>query len=343
MHQFRAVILTGYLEVAHAVGLDGPRMLREAGFGPEALADPENRLPAAAVIRLIEQSAEKSGCESFGLLLAEKRTSSNLGPVSLLLEHLPNLRELLRAAVAYRRHINDVMSLALEDGDDTCVIRLDFEPGFWSVQMNDLYVGVAYRMLNGFSGGRWQPSLVHVVRKAPDDLAAWRRVVPVKVEFESSFTGFSCAAASLLIPNPLADDVMARNARELLRLVPLESGPRTISDRVRRSIGLLLPSGRTTLAHVAAHLGMSPRSLQRRLEDEGHHYGELLSEVRQELAAAYLGSSAQPVTTVAGLLGYGSPSSFTRWFTGTFGTTPQAWRAHRATREPAGTPPVWRR
>lgn len=209
--------------------------------------------------------------------------------------------------------------------------------------MNDLYVGVAYRMLNGFSGGRWQPSLVHVVRKAPDDLAAWRRVVPVKVEFESSFTGFSCAAASLLIPNPLADDVMARNARELLRLVPLESGPRTISDRVRRSIGLLLPSGRTTLAHVAAHLGMSPRSLQRRLEDEGHHYGELLSEVRQELAAAYLGSSAQPVTTVAGLLGYGSPSSFTRWFTGTFGTTPQAWRAHRATREPAGTPPVWRR
>ena len=342
MHQVRAVLLTGYVEVAEMVGLDGRRMLRDAGFAHEALADPENRLPAAAVIRLIERSAELSSCDSFGLMMAERRTFSSLGPVSLLLERLPNLREVIRAAIAYRRHFADVIEIALEEAGETCLVRLNLLPEFWSVQANDLVNGISYKVLTGASGGNWKPLAVHSMRRMPSDLSAWRRLYAVPTEFESSFNGFSCTAASLLVPNPLADPVMARNARRLLGLVPLDSGPLQVSDRVRRSITLLLPSGRITLEQVALHMGMSARSLQRRLEEQGRSFGELLSEVRKDLAIGYLGGSDHPVTTVAALLGYGSPSSFTRWFTGAFGTTPQAWRASRNA-EQSGPPPTWRR
>lgn len=334
MHQVRAEFLTGYAEVAEAVGLDGQRLLREAGFGPEALADPENRLPAAQVLALLERSAEQSGCDSFGLMMAERRTFSNLGPVSLLLERLPNLREVIRGGIAYQKHFNDVVQITLEEGEETCIVRHDLVPGFWSSQASDLVNGIAYKVLVGASGRRWKPLAVHAVRKAPEDTSAWRRMygVGTEIEFESAFGGFSCTCASLLEPNPLADPIMARNARHLLGLVPLDSSPQPVSERARRSIGVLLPSGRVSLDHVAAHMGMSQRSLQRHLDGEGHQFGELLSEVRKELAAAYLGSSAQPVTTVAGLLGYGSPSSFTRWFSTAFGMTPQAWRASRQAR-----------
>lgn len=343
MHQMRAVTLTSYLEVAQAVGLDGPRMLRQAGIPPETLDDPEKRLPASAVIGLVDGSAELSGCDSFGLQMAETRTFASLGPLSLLLERLPNVREVMRAAIDFQHHMNDVTEISLEDAGDTCLIRFDLAPGYWSVQVFDYTVAFAYRVLTAASGGRWRPDCVHLVRKAPENPAPWRRVYAVPIEFGATFNGFSNSRSVMLVPNPLADEAMARHARQMLHLVPVQSVHQGLGDRVRRSITLLLPSGRATIDQVAAQLGLSARSLQRRLDDEGHQFAELLAEVRRELATAYLANSAHPVTTVASLLGYASPSSFTRWFTAEHGMAPQAWRADNAAGGEAGPPPTWRR
>lgn len=343
MQQMRAVTLSGYVEVANSVGLDGLRMLRQGGISLESLEDPENRLPAAAVVRLLERSAEESGCESIGLLMAERRTFASLGPISLLLERLPNPRAVVRACMVFQRHLNDVVTIGLEEVEDTCLIKLDLWPGYWGAQMLDLLIGTAYQVLTGASGGRWKPACVHTMRKEPEDLAVWRRMFPMGVEFENNFSGFSCSNASMQIPNPLADEAMARNAHRLLRLLPVSSGSEPIGDKVRRTISLLLPSGRATVDQVAGQLGLSARSLQRRLDEEGLQFAELLSGVRQELATAYLANSARPVTSVAALLGYSSPSSFTRWFAGAFGVAPQVWRANQRGRDQAGPPPVWRR
>jgi AraC-like DNA-binding protein len=339
----RAVTLASYVEVANSVGLDGPRMLRHAGIAPDALADPENRLPARLVIELIDRSAELSGCDSFGLLLAERRSFASLGPLSLLLERLANVREVIQAAIDFEKHMNDIVAISLEDVGETCLIRLDLAPGFWSVQAFDNVVAIAYRILVAASGGRWQPDCVHLVRRAPEDAAPWRRLFAAAIEFGATFNGLSSTGAAMRVPNPNADEVMARHARQLLHLVPVDSAEDAVNERVRRAITLLLPSGRATIDQVATQLGLSARSLQRRLDDEGHQFGELLGWVRRELAAAYLAQSAHPITTIAGLLGYASPSSFTRWFAGTFGSSPQAWRSEHASREGGGPTPTWRR
>lgn len=330
MHRMRAATLANYIEVANSVGLDGPRMLREAGIAPEWLATPERRVSASAIIGLLDRSAELSGCDAFGLLLAERRAFASVGPLSLLLERLPNVREVIQATIDFGKHLNDVVAISLDDVGDTCLVRIDLEPGFWSVQAFDLVVGTAYRILVATSGNRWQPDCVHLLRRAPADQAPWRRVYAVPVEFGATFNGLSSTGAAMRVPNPKADEVMARHARQLLHLVPVDSAEDAVNERVRRAITLLLPGGRATIDQVAAQLGMSARSLQRRLDDEGHQFGELLGWVRRELATAYLANSAHPVTTIAGLLGYASPSSFTRWFAGTFGTSPQAWRAEHA-------------
>ena len=171
---------------------------------------------------------------------------------------------------------------------------------------------------------------MHLVRRAPEDPVPWRRVYAVPIEFGATFNGLSSTGAAMRMPNPKADEIMARHARQLRHLVPVDSAEDAVNERARRAIMMLLPSGCATIEQVAAQLGVSARSLQRRLDSEGHQFGELLSWVRRELATAYLANSAHPVTTIAGLLGYASPSSFTRWFAGTFGASPQAWRADHA-------------
>ncbi|OYX10009.1 MAG: hypothetical protein B7Z08_02975 [Sphingomonadales bacterium 32-68-7] len=342
MHQMRAATLTGYIEVAHAAGLDGERMLRESGILPSTLLDPENRLPAEAVVRLFERSAELSGDESFGLLMAEARSFASLGPLSLLLERLANVRAMMVAAIEMQTLLNDILTMALEEDGEPVLIRFDLVPGFWSVQMFDHVVAMAYRTLTAASGHRWRPEYVHLMRQAPVDPVPWRRVFGNAIEFGAAFNGMSSPRADMLLPNPHADETMAQHARRLLKLVPARSAEETVGERVRREIGVLLPSGRATLGQVAQRLGQSPRSLQRHLDADGEPFGTLLDDVRQQLAQAYLGETDRPITAIAALLGYATPSSFTRWFARAFGMSPQAWRAQRRA-QGSGPPALWRR
>ena len=95
---------------------------------------------------------------------------------------------------------------------------------------------------------------------------------------------------------------------------------------MRRCIYLLLPLGRATIVQIAESLGMNVRTLQRRLGESGLAFGELVAEVRRELAPRYIGNPRYPMARVAEQLGYAQASSFTRWFAAEFGMPPVQWR-----------------
>ena len=323
----RAATLTGYLEVARHVGLDPFELLREAGLTPDFLDDPEKRHAAGDVVELLEASAARSGCESLGLLMAECRSFAQLGPLSLLLERLPTVRDVVKALSLYRRHFNDILDIELEEDGDPCLIDIELLPQFAKIQIIDLTAARFYRNVSGASGGRWHPLSVHLVRDAPEDLSAFRRIFPCPVEFGSSFNGFSCTSNSLAVANPLANETMARHASRLLQMVELGPEDAPTSDQARRAIALLLPSGKATLEHVATNLGVSARALRRGLEREGHVFGNLLNEVRRDLAQRYLASSNHSITAISDLTGYTSLSSFSRWFAAEFGMAPHSWRS----------------
>jgi AraC-like DNA-binding protein len=323
----RAVTLTSYFEVARFVGLDPYEMLHEVRIPPDFLDDPENRWAAAPIIQLLENSAARSGCDYFGLLMAECRTFPSLGPVSLLLQHLPTPGDVIKGLIDYRRHMNEILNFALDDDGDTAVIRWELSPQYALPQILDISVAMGYIVISGASGGRWQPSSVHFVRKAPAERSVVRRLFPTDVQYESSFNGFVCSSADLGIANPRADKLMASHAGRLLQLVTIEPVAPSIGDSTRRAITLLLPTGRLSLEHVAANVGVGVRALQRGLEKEGLSFAELVNETRREIACKYLLHFERPVTTVAELSGYSSLSSFTRWFVSEFGSAPNSWRA----------------
>jgi len=326
LRQMRAATLTSYVEVARFVGLDPFEMLRNAGINAGDLSDPENRIAARSVVNLLEESAGRSGCPSFGLLMAECRTFAQFGPLSLLLERLANVREVVLAIMQYRRHVNDILDIAMKDDGTTCLIQFNIMPEYADIQIVSLTVARGYRNISGASGGRWTPACAHFTHAAPDDLSVYRRCFPFDLEFECDFNGLSCQSSEMELPNPLANEEMAQHARRLLNLVSLNAEHAPVSDAVRRSIALFLPSGGATLDHVAANLGLTTRSLQRNLERESQVFAGLLNETRRELARRYLATSSHSITTISDLTGYASSSAFTRWFHSEFGMSPQNWR-----------------
>src|SRR6266550_5736614 len=151
----RAATLTGYIEVARHLGLDPYALLRQFEISPKFLDDPENRHAAEPIVRLLEESAERSRCDAFGVLMAECRSFAELGPLCLLLERLPTVRRVVTALSEYRRHFNDIMDIALEDDGDTSLLTVELLPEFALPQITDLVVARLYRNLSGASGGRW--------------------------------------------------------------------------------------------------------------------------------------------------------------------------------------------
>ncbi|HVU29399.1 MAG TPA: AraC family transcriptional regulator ligand-binding domain-containing protein [Sphingomicrobium sp.] len=325
----RAVTLTGYPEVSTLVGLDPYEMLRAAGISPATITDPENRISARSVCKLLEDSALASGSETFGLAMAECRSFASLGPVALLLEHLGGVREVVEALTEYRRHLNDIVILGIEEARGEHVLRVELMAKFATPQAADLAIGVAHVALTGASRLRWRPFAVHLTRSAPRDRGPHRRFFGSSVEFGSAFNGFICPIGPME-GWPWADCDMAAHARRLLKLVPFAPETAPVCESVKRIISLLLPVGRASLANVAAHLGKSPRSLQRALAAEGRQFGDLLNEVRRHLVVQHLSNRANSITWVGAMLGFFSSSSFSRWFATEFGVPPRIWRSEHS-------------
>ena len=321
----RAVTLTNYYEVARHVRLDPYVMLGRAGIHPSALRDPENWMPANRILNLLRESAFRSGRDDFGVLLGECRSFASLGPVSLLLRHERTLRDLIDAAIEYRRLLNELLHLELRDDGHSAVLEWNLIPGLRSSQGINLLATLAYRVLVEGSGIDWRPECIHF-RNSPAQITTFRRVFGCPIQFDSDFDGMSFSSACLDLPNQLADPELAAHARRLLNLMPGIRHDATMIERTRGALPFLIANGQARAEDVGDCLGVPVRTLQRRLASEGQSFSLLLNETRRELVLRYLGNSNQSITQVAHLTGYSALSSFTRWFISEFGVSPGKWR-----------------
>lgn len=321
----RAATLTNFFEVAQHVGLNPQPLLREVGLSRALLSDPEQRIPAASAVRLLEQAAATSLCPDFGLRMAESRQLSDFGVISLLISHQRTLREALRVTMQYRHLLNDTLAMQLEDTGPLVIIREEVVATAPSRQATELALGVLFRMCAAVMGGRWAPQSVNFSHEAPPDLALHRRLFACRLEFGCEFNGIVCRAADLDAPNPAADPAMARFAQRFVESLPLVNEPSVVLD-VRKAIYLMLPGGRASTSYVAQALGLSVRTLQRQLDEADTSFTTMLNEVRHELATRYVSNPRYSLVRVSELLGYSTPSSFTRWFIAQFGVPPQQWR-----------------
>jgi AraC-like DNA-binding protein len=110
-------------------------------------------------------------------------------------------------------------------------------------------------------------------------------------------------------------------------------------EQVKWTLKRLLPDNRPDVQAVSRELGVSSRTLQRRIAEEGATFRELLAEARRELARTYLREPSIEINQLAHLVGYEDPNSFYRAFRSWEGTTPGRWRSSREerAREHAGS------
>jgi AraC-like DNA-binding protein len=334
MEIVRAAALTGYFEVADKLHLDVMPLLRKAGLSRSMVNNRNRMLPARSVVQLLQESSVTSACPTFGLLMANQRKLSDLGAISVLIVHQPTLRDALGVLGEYRNRINTNLTLQVEQQGDTVVLceHFSLNPPMVSRQVNDLALGVLYKLCRSIMPESWRPRCVcfSYAQPAPPNRSIYHRLFDCPVQFGSDFDGLVIESADLERQNPLADAALAGHARELVSAV-IDPGHRTLTQEIEHSIRMLMPEGRATIGEVAHSLGTNLRTLQRRLEQENTSFSELLDRVRIQQVSQLFANRQLRLTDVAHLLGYTGLASFSAWYRARFDQTPSA--ARRLLRE----------
>jgi AraC-like DNA-binding protein len=104
----------------------------------------------------------------------------------------------------------------------------------------------------------------------------------------------------------------------------------TVAERVSAALLETLPAGDSSITAVTKKLGLSSRTLQRQLQDEGTTYQSVLAETREGLARHYLGRGTLRTNEIAYLLAYDDANSFYRAFHTWTGSTPERFKAASA-------------
>lgn len=325
MELVRAASLSGYFAVAEQLRLEVAPLLRKTGLTRSMMNNPEQMLPARSVVRLLEDSAEKSGCVTFALRMAEQRQISDIGMISLLVVHQPTLAEALEVIGEFRNRINSNLTLQIERHEDTVFLREHFalNPPMVSRQVNDVALGVLYKICRTVMGEGWRPQCICLTyeRPAQPDRAVYDRLFDCPLQFGSDFDGVVLDASDMNRRNPRADPALARHARELVRAM-IDPGERTMEEEAEQSIRLLMPAGRATIGSVADALGTNVRTLQRHLDREDTSFSQLLDRVRVQQVSQHFANRRLRLTDVAHLLGYSTLASFSAWYRHRFNETP---------------------
>lgn len=322
-------------ELLRQLGLDPARALAEAGLATDALGDAEARVSYPALCRLLHGAAEAADCPHVGLLAGRLWHLDDYGAIGDAMRGAPTVGAALRAHVVHQHQYSEAaLSFLLARGPVAEFGYAHYRtrgPGIDLVHDAALAFGV--NIMQELAGPDWRASEVLVAHARPADAGPWRQTFRVTPSFDSEYSALRFPARWLDRPRPVGDPVRARVAGERMRA----TGQDDIVQRVARGLRRLLLVGQFGGDDVAAHLAMHRRTLNRRLEDAGTTFREVLDDVRASVALELLEDSDLALDDVAASLGYAGVSPFMRAFRRWTGATPGQWRkdAHPGPRKAA--------
>jgi len=322
-------IVQGLLEAVESVGVPRMRLLRAARIEPAQLELADFRLPSSEVFQLCELALEMTDDPALGLHWAEKLSGDTFNPISHMLAHSATLRQAFESLSQFKRLLTDQASYELIETDDSVTVRnvppLGVSPAVQRFTAEMLLVSFA-RLLRSF-GVHARPRRVNFAYAAPPYRAEYARVFAGAERFDQPYSSIVFDRSLMDATSLHKDDDVHRALRSIAEQRVLQLTQRVpYSVRVRDFLVQQAQSGRAEMATVARSLGLSVRSLRRRMDAEGKTFNEVANDAQAIVAKSLLRSTQRTIQEVAYELGFADTSSFHRAFKRWTGTTPLAYR-----------------
>lgn len=322
--------------MAHAVamGADADALLAEAGLVAARLEDPDYQVPLPAFDLLLSRFMRDPAHALFGLRLAGDVQPALLGPLGYIAQACTSMSDLIDIVPRYAGVLlSNVATASVVRSRG--VVEVRWEPFAGSEvfrrEFADYVLGtfvVIGRLL--LPGRKDLPVSVHLAHPRPASAAQAREYVSFfrcPVHFDQPANAIVIPAAAIAAKLPHGDafvkQLLEQHAANLIR--QQSTAPSLVED-VKHLLGAMILHGVPAKDRVAAQLGMSSRNLQRRLQEMGASYRQVLDEVRLAAAKERLAAAAS-AGEISDSLGFSTRQAFLRWFKQRTGKTPSEYRA----------------
>ena len=318
--------------VAHrlrAAGADLTSILQRVGITQYQIDDPDERLPASRQIALLEAAAAALDDDLLGFRLAQGVDCRKAGLLYYAFASSTTLSEAIRRCARYSRVANEAVVLQLLEGARP-VIRPAYAgiARHTDVQQMEFLMTFLLRICRHTTGQQLVPervSMMHVRETIAPELAHF---FGVRVEFGRDFDEIVLPAGAgdlrLVNADPYLNQIIVKNCEAVLAERRTNIGP--FRTRVENAIAPLLPHASARASVIAQALGMSERTMGRKLAQEGSSFTEILQQLRSEMAVRYVEDPALPISRIAWLLGFEEVSSFSNAFKRWTGKSPRRMR-----------------
>jgi len=313
-------------------GVDGHRVLERGGVDASRFSDPYGWFTLEEFDALLLLALEITGDAALGLHWGEHSPMMQYDLLAPLIAQAESLQAAIATLLRFQPIMGDRPEMEFVDHGGSAVLRcspLGLSEAGMRVRTEVALVGIA-RMLK-YLGVASSPVIrkVSFVYARPAYGAEYDRLFGSVVRFKQSFSGIEFDYAVLDCPQPhrnaeLHSMLSAQAERVLSRLVDEQ----TYAEQLKRLLQRAQPRV-LEMPEAARSLGMSERSLRRRLADEGVSYTQLVEQSQIELARAMLVEPTRSIKQIAHELGFTSASGFHRAFKRWTGTSPALFRARR--------------
>jgi AraC-like DNA-binding protein len=313
---------------AEEKAVDVESLLKKSGLSRELIDDPNIRLDVQSQIKFLELVAKAIGDDLLGFHLSQQLDLRRLGLAYYVLASSETLGEAFQYAARYSTVVNEGIRLTLRESRKLSVV---YE-----------YMSVA-RHSDRHQIEFWVAALIRVCRQITN-----RRLIPDSVSFAhrrkpnreaSTFFGcdirfgsdvdetifpLSIRDVAVVSGDPYLNQLLIKYCEEAMAY--RGAGQGSFAPTVENTIALLMPHGKARAAEVARKLGLSQKTLARRLCSEGLGFASVRQRLRCDLAKRHLADRGLSISKIAWLLGYQDVGAFTHAFKRWTGMAPRTFR-----------------
>lgn len=311
--------------------VDRDALLRSVGIEPGSPVDPSHMVPASEYYDFLERIVEAEGDAGVTLPLraGASMRCDDYGAFGLAWKSAPDLRRSYERAERYARVLTSVATYEVEPAEGGSYMHLH-RPGERRLGMrlsNEATLASVVSISRQASSQEFQLLGAFFKHPAPKSLDGHRDYFRCPLHFEADRDALLVSHEVLKTPNKLGDESISQFFDSHLdaELAKFDDD-RALHRRVEIRISRSLSEGVPTITEVAQHFGMSGRTLQRRLADQGHSFQDLVDASRRQLAQRLLRETEYSLAEVGFMTGFAEQSSFTRAFKRWAGQTPRSYR-----------------
>ena len=304
-------------------------LLRRVGVTPELIADPEERLSVRSQIAILDEAANALKDDCLGFTLARDHDPREIGLLYYVMASSQTLGDALKRVARYSQTTNEALVVRYREGN-RLIINLSYSgvPRHSDRHQIEFCMFAALRICRVLTGQNLVPQHFSISHYRSEGTSEMARFVGTKVEFGADTDEFAlnidARALPLIHSDPYLNDLLLKYCEAAL--ADRRGEESQLRTKVENAISSLLPHGRVVVDEVARSLGMSERTLARKLSDEGLNFTEILQQLRRDLAVRYLDDPKLHVSKIAWLLGFREVSAFTHACKRWTGKTPSQMR-----------------